>query len=239
MAFKRKRVFKRALRRAKRARIVRRAVAKSSRFRRSSVRNRSMASIGQGFPKKILMTHKYTDVVTVTSTTGALGTYRFACNGMYDPNITGTGHQPMYFDQMSAIYNHWVVIGSRIRFTVTPQTTAAAASYVGLWINDNNASTNINAISDVAEQGTGYVRQFSTPANVPLIMTKKWSAKKFFGRGVMANNALQGTSGSNPTELSYYELVVNAANNATIAYHVKVDISYIAIWSEVQDIAPS
>ena len=41
-----------------------------------------------------------------------------------DPNHTGVGHQPLYFDQLMTIYNHYIVIGAKItvKFTAYPAT---------------------------------------------------------------------------------------------------------------------
>lgn len=40
---------------------------------------------------------------------GTAATYNFAANGMYDPDITGVGHQPRGFDQVMALYDHYIV----------------------------------------------------------------------------------------------------------------------------------
>lgn len=63
-----------------------------------------------GFPRRLYIAHKYVDLVSVSSTAGVVGSYFFKCNGMFDPNTTGTGHQPMYFDNCGAIYNHYTVV---------------------------------------------------------------------------------------------------------------------------------
>lgn len=36
---------------------------------------------------------------------------------MYDPDLTGFGHQPYFFDQLTDIYSHYVVIGSKIKIS--------------------------------------------------------------------------------------------------------------------------
>jgi hypothetical protein len=40
--------------------------------------------------------------------------YQFAGNGCFDPDITGTGHQPYYWDTYTGVYNYYSVMGSRV-----------------------------------------------------------------------------------------------------------------------------
>lgn len=51
---------------------------------------------------------------------GATGSnvWQFAANGCYDPDVTGTGHQPMYFDNFAAVYQKYRVRYSKISVTV-------------------------------------------------------------------------------------------------------------------------
>lgn len=73
------------------------------------------------FPPKLWTTLTYTDHATITAIAGVIGTYTFAANGLYDPNITGTGHQPRYFDTFcganntSAPYGSYVVRAARAK----------------------------------------------------------------------------------------------------------------------------
>ena len=59
----------------------------------------------------------YSDQFQLTCTAGALQQYTFAMNGLYDPNLTGTGSQPRYFDTLcganttAAPYRAYVVKG--------------------------------------------------------------------------------------------------------------------------------
>jgi len=59
------------------------------------------------FSAKTTRALRYSDYFQLTTTSGAVSTYVFAANGLYDPNITGTGHQPMGFDQLLQFYNHY------------------------------------------------------------------------------------------------------------------------------------
>lgn len=73
------------------------------------------------FPPKLWTTLTYTDHATISAVAGTIGTYTFAANGLYDPNITGTGHQPRYFDTLcganatAAPYGSYVVRAARAK----------------------------------------------------------------------------------------------------------------------------
>lgn len=50
-------------------------------------------------PSRMKVPMTYVDTVDLSSTVGALGHYEYAANGLFDPDITGGGHQPYGFDQ--------------------------------------------------------------------------------------------------------------------------------------------
>lgn len=51
-------------------------------------------------PDKMYVTLKYNDRYTISPAAGALGVRRFSCNSLHDPDLTGGGHQPLYYDQL-------------------------------------------------------------------------------------------------------------------------------------------
>lgn len=202
---------------------------------------RNMVSLGKGFPKKLTMTHKYYENISAgfSSTTGAINSYLFSCNSLFDPNITGTGHQPMFFDQMSAIYDHYVVIGSKCKFIVTPETTTTNTSRCAAYIDDNGTvtTTSLDAIAEQT-QGKG-VKYFLAGNNNYQTLNLNWSAKKFYGKSVLANADLKGSASTSPNEQSYYVIAVQADDVATIGFNFTVEIEYIAVWMELKEFAQS
>lgn len=109
--------------------------------RYNPTRNIVSVKTGLGFPKKMIMTHRYCANQSVQSSTGVMANYVFSCNGMYDPDITGTGGQPLYFDQMTAIYNHYTVIGSKVTIKVLNASPSTGIIGCGILINDDTATT--------------------------------------------------------------------------------------------------
>lgn len=214
---------------------------KNYRKRKAVTRPRDMVTFGMGFPKKALVTHKYRDVIGLTTNTGIVASYQFSTNGMFDPNVTGVGHQPLYFDQFADLYDHYTVIASKITFKLIPVTFSTNTPLkVAFFVNDDT-NTIASSVENVSEQTLGSRIQLLPPTgNIPAVGTLKWSAKKTYGKGVLANNSLQGSGSSSPSEQSYFQIMIQAADGAsTIACYVDYEVEYIAVWKELKDVAPS
>lgn len=193
-------------------------------------------SLGKGFPLKIQETHTYCEQFYInTGASGALNKYQFSANGMYDPNITSSGHQPMYFDQFTALYDHYCVIGSRMDVTFVPATANNPAAVIGVYMEDDTVLT--PTLPAIMEQQTVKCHQTVYNDNLPHHFSLSWSAKDYFGGTPLSNNDLQGTASTNPNEQSYYTLFTDSSLSVNVSNWVaKVKITYIAVWKEVKPI---
>ena len=186
-----------------------------------------------GFPRRMYIAHKYVEQVTLTSTTSSVGTHVIKCNGMYDPNHTGSGHQPMYFDNCAAIYDHFTIVKSMFRAKVTPAAQYSAASTVTLYVDDD--TTSAVTLPAAAEMAGGQIQVFPPNCTDTIHhMRNNWSARGTFGGDPLSNDNLQGTGTSDPTELSYYTLQVQANSGATQSFYATVEVLYYAIWDELK-----
>lgn len=179
---------------------------------------------------------------TIQLTSGpAMVTHYFALNGLYDPNITGTGHQPMYYDQIMALYNHYHVLGTKMTIKVLPDDANTTPSKVVLWQNDNNAlaaSSTIDSLSESQVNQSGIIG--SGAAQEPMTLTLFWSAKKTFGGDILANGDLQGGVGSNPAELSYGCISLQSMDGATVvSCYITVKLEFITVFDEFKELSPS
>jgi len=196
-------------------------------------------NLGKGFPLKSQMTHRYVETTGLTCTSGVITNFRYSCNGMHDPNHTGVGHQPYYYDQLTAIYAHYTVIKSKMKLTCTPALSGSLPCAIVCYINDDTTSvpTDIdNAIE--AQQGTYKI--MPQGAGDSVVIYSYWDAVKMFGPSPMANDNLQGTSGANPPEQSFYNIVFGSLDKTnTTSCFITVEIEYTAMWDELRDIASS
>lgn len=187
------------------------------------------------FPRKLKFKHRYQEIVTISSTTGVIGSYKFKCNGMYDPNTTETGHQPYYFDQLSSLYGKFTVIGSRIRVVATPSTALSGPVQVSIQKDDNG--TVPSYITTAAEfSGRNNVKLLAVLNSDPAVLTSNWSLKKTFPGANITGSNFYGISTQDPNEQTSWVISVQSLDGSTEAITCMVSIEYIAIWWELQTI---
>lgn len=157
MTYKRKRSFKPKTSTRKRRRTYLRAKRRYA--RRPRVQSRILSII----PERRMVSLPYVETVTIDPPAGLTPQgYKFVCNGVFDPNNTGAGHQPMGFDQLTPLYNNFVVVGATIRATFTPSaTTTSASTYlVGIFKDKKNTGLPVS-YEEIMEMGRGPTRTAS------------------------------------------------------------------------------
>lgn len=193
--------------------------------------------IERGIPGYRTLTYRaklnYYDIVSVTSGAASAGNYVYSCNGMYDPDITSTGHQPMPFDQLMLSFEHYVVMSAVI--TVNFRNTSDASTLCcAIGVHAAAApTTNIIALVEngelVRDRLMPYPNTLATKAlRMPMSVAK-------FGnvRQLQDNPSYQGSVGANPVEQSYFHLSVWNPDSATaVAAICEVFIQYTATFFE-------
>lgn len=193
-------------------------------------------------PQKLLAKHRYSSHIQLDpGAAGILASHVFTANGLYDCDITGTGHSVMGFTQLSTLYDHYTVIGSKI----TVKATNADTTYqqiLGVNVLDDTTNPASGDINTMIEQGkTKYVLFGDAGSTHSKTITAKVSPKKFFHKSnMMDNSQLKGSGSANPAEQVYYHVVaapIQGVNSTPIQCHVLIE--YIAVWTEPKALASS
>lgn len=154
-----------------------------------------------------------------TSTAASVSRYRIRANGMFDPDQTSTGHQPMGFDEAMKYYDQFTVLSSKItvRFVAESGTTPMVC---GVKLNDD--TTNETNTTDIIENGLNRTEMVvgtgGGPHQVKQIVLGCDVAKYFGrpkGRNIVDDPNLFGTAAADPTEQVYYQIFSYAAVNTT------------------------
>lgn len=172
-----------------------------------------------GFPNKIITKLRY----AFTQSTGPLSNetpvdYVFRMNSIQDPDFTGTGHQPLWHDTYSTIYETYRVLGSRLVVSFAP----SVYSYNGTFgpfivgVTGNRLST--------SNLGYGNVQQLlesadttSTIVGLDDMKTITLDYSPASKLGVAASEDTAGASvGSNPPNVYFGHCWVTQQNGAAV-----------------------
>lgn len=206
-------------------------------------RRRRMAVVRKSpMPLKFCTKLRYSENFDIDpGAAGICGVQVFNAGGLFDPNVTGTGHQPRGFDQLIAMYDHFVVIGSKIDFKYAQRNASDYSQVVGVSLRDgSSAEADPN---DYQELGTVRSALVGTDTNSSgrhhLSLT--YSPKKFLGRSKpLSDPNLKGTVSADPAESAYFHCwcaPVQSANASALDCTAFID--YIVVFIEPKDVAQS
>jgi len=190
----------------------------------------------QLFPPQYRCTLRYHEITTVVP--GAVTYYQVKCNSLYDPNSTGTGHQPQGFDQLMGLYDHYTVLKSKITFRLRSPVTTSALVYQGLYIDDDTSAT-LASFSTACERPHAQFSGGNVAVEQLPPLSRSWDAVATFGPGTQADPNLQGTATSDPAELSYYTYVYTEVGVQSITMYLEFFVEYDAIFDELTSLATS
>jgi len=186
------------------------------------------------------MKQTYCDIGSLAAGAAAtISTVTFSCNDLFDPNVTGTGHQPMYFDQLTTLYNHFTVTASRCTFKIISSISNQPPCVGCLWIDDNSTTTatRLEYVGEAARAGP--LRVFGQNENASTNFYAKWNARAAFPGNPLGNNLLQGTGGASPNELQYYKFSYYVIDGTASTLYYTVTIDYDVVWSELKEVTAS
>lgn len=185
-----------------------------------------------GFPNTIITKLRYCERLSLTSTAGAYGIKVFAANGLFDPNVSDVGHQPLYYDNYTALYDQYVVIGSKIKVIYVPR-----SSTVGMLIgltgdDDSSGSSNTDLLM---EQNNSIHAGLGSLGSDPKTLTMTFEPQEMFGVDAKADGSSQTVTTANPTEgWNYYAWTVAADGSTTASCDIIIEIDYTVKFSELK-----
>lgn len=157
---------------------------------------------------------------------GLAASYVFSANGIWDPNITGVGHQPTGFDQFMSFYDHYCVVSSKI-YVHFKNFDNTLDQMVGIYVSDR-ASVESD-YRNIIENGMG---TYSIVGNVndtnnAMELAQAVSIARFLGRpNVLDEDNLQGSGGTNPADQAYFHVWAAptiAADSGSVEINVRVE----------------
>jgi len=181
---------------------------------------------------------RYSTNTVLNGSSGIVSTWVYSANGLFDPDITGTGHQPMGFDQMMIIYNHYTVNAARM--VCTFRNLGARACTACIRMDGNNVP--ITVIDEIVEEG---MCTFETLEPVNVYGSNKTiildtSIKIFQGKkSVIDDPNLGGNVAANPIEQQYFHVATWDTNAQSTSVLIDVVIEFDATFTEPRTLTES
>lgn len=102
-----------------------------------------------GIPDRLYVKLVYREQLSWSTASGNLSDNVYRGNSIFDPDLTGTGGQPMGFDQWAAFYFSYTVLGSKIEVSSQVNSGNAATQRMGITpSNLSNAMTGHEAAEE-------------------------------------------------------------------------------------------
>jgi len=212
--------------------LARNGVKKAAKKARRKYVNRQIGILGAN-PR---VSFRYVDTISPTPT--IFGVYSFMVNSLYDPNYSGTGHQPSGFDALATLYKHYIVLKAVVTVRALNTSTTVPA-YIGGAFSRLTLDGDLdgsNPVVNFEEQSSAKTFILGVQGSGTEVKTFKMSVipHKFMGMNQpIADDRFWGENSANPSEQVYWNLFtcsVNQASNPTVTYSVKTE--FFTMWRE-------
>lgn len=209
-------------------------------FRKQFRRGRKVGKLsrtkfrGTGVPDCLFVKLRYQETFTPSVIT-AFDVNQWRGNSLFDPNFTGTGAQPNYFDNYAGIYAAYTVYGSKIRVRAI---SSSVTTGILLTVVPERV-TSISAFSYDSQCGLPYAKSaICGTIEAQRITLKSYMAtNKIYGlpkSSITANNEEFGALvGANPLAQWFWTVTAISDNQTSIIdYTISTMLTYyVRFWA--------
>lgn len=211
---------------AAKAASKKRRIAKRSMIRRTPFQNKTTTVVvprGPIAPRTIVKLKYHENWVS----DGTTFDYVWMLNSLYDPNNTGTGHQPLGFDQYATFYNRYRVF--KVKYVLISCTPNAGETWQVSVLADNNNAT-YGSPNLVSESPTAVSKIVTN--SVPARFRGSWNLPRVNGstpQQYKSDDRFQATFSASPTEAICMHVVHSNVGNggAPAASHVTHSLTLV------------
>lgn len=183
---------------------------------------------------------KYAQKFSLNPSSGGLAAVQiFSANGLYDPDISGIGHQPMGFDQIQAFYDHHVVIASKVKVWFSSRDGNIYDNIVSIHVMDDVGPE--TDIQTTLERPLGVNQMLKAGEGTsPVCLELGVNPIKYLGKKTYDDDQLEGSVSSNPNEGVYFHVSaapIQAVDAGQIDCYAVIE--YVALMIEPRNIPAS
>lgn len=185
--------------------VYQRKQYKKKQYRKRRNRRSNYIAKNPGIPTNMKVKLIYSEnAISLNPSVGGLAAvHTFRCDSAFDPNSTGVGHQPMGWDQYTALYKNYKVIASRFQVTFFPTTGETVGAIVG--VSRRRDGTTISNANQYIEYGATRYANLGVGENAaPKTVRLGYSAAKQHGQPWRSNEDIEAPVTASPTGSATY-----------------------------------
>lgn len=196
-----------------------------------------------GLPSRKTVTLHYAEEVSFAGAAVPLS-YAFRLNSCNDPYYLAGGHQPLGFDQWSALYGHYTVTKSTISATSLMPPTVASVDPAYLMVGISMSPTNITNVNTMIES-----TMYSDPKQIGVAnfehaqrtVKNSCDIAKFVGvKDALDDETLGADIGVDPNKEVYGLVSISPVNgNTTGAHKILVRLTMEVVFTQPKQLAAS
>jgi hypothetical protein len=179
-------------------------------------------------PHKYVTFH-YAEVFTNSVLTVTGSQQIMNLNSLFDPNRTGTGHQPYGFDQLAALYNRYRVLSTRWRVTFGSQSGTYQLVVVPVNGLVNTSITDLTSYQTVCELPLSVVKTQGGGGGPTIIVERSMHLRALTGvtqTEYLADDRFESVVSSSPAELLTLYIGFYNPSGSTISIPYTVELWY-------------
>lgn len=204
-------------------------IVKTRKPRKKAYKQQIVRCPGIGLPERIQTKLQYTVVKSLTAasaTSASIQSYRL--NSPYDPDYTGVGSQPVWFDYLSDVYDAYLVRGAYIEAECL-NSTAQFAEISYMTSSDLMAGT--DDIEDrqggrmmllQGNQGSGCLKRVKRYYNIGKELGLSRSNQSLNG-----GSQLESTTGSNPALPLFFQIFLRSPASVSTTVWIKFRVTML------------
>lgn len=195
-------------------------------------------------PDKYTAKLKYTAVMPTEFAATSFKVYQFRGNSLFDPDKTGSGHQPYGFDELSNMYGYYRVHGCRIHVSCLAGSSTEANAMAAIAIfptAQDDVPTDLSVVLEAPR--TKYkLLNVSTGAGAKASVQGYRSTSQVMGLNKMqaSDEDLGALVSANPSKQWYWEIIGGTLDSTSnIVLELVVTLTYYCTFSRRKDLGQS
>ncbi len=186
-----------------------------------------------GFPSQLLTKLRYVDTYALVSTSGSVAKQVNCCNGIYDPDLTGVGHQPLYRDTFAAIYDQYAVVSTKIKATFN-NLYDSTSFHAGIVMDDDGTTSSSPTTLMEMNLGKNVLLPPKSGSLSSRTLSIVFDAKRHLGIDPYTSETYKTAVTTNPTEQSTVLFWASPGDGAaTGTVQVNVEMEFLVLFTEL------